>query len=188
MLGDETWQRYFTFTVVRNPYDRCLSRFYYSKKVEEDRGRAKAWDFGDLDQYMRYNPWFINENWAMYTQNDRVLVDFCVRYENLEEDLAEVSRRIGLERNVHEDMRSISAKRGLRPPTQASARLSEAERQMIWLLCAREIEMFGYRPDGAAAEAPGRDSALVPALVSALVSGLVSGFLPVLAALGAAPL
>ena len=70
---------------------------------------------------MRYNPWFINENWAMYTQNDEVLVDFFVRYEHLEADLAEVSRRIGLERNLYEDMRSISAKRGIRPASQRSA-------------------------------------------------------------------
>ena len=49
-------------------------------------GREKAWDFGNIDQYMRYNPWFINENWAMYTQADEVLVDFFVRYEHLEAD------------------------------------------------------------------------------------------------------
>ena len=155
MIGPETWERYFTFTIVRNPYDRCLSRFHYSKKVEEDRGKLRGWDLEDIDQYMRYNPWFINENWAMYTQNDEVLVDFFVRYEHLEADLAEVSRRIGLERNLYEDMRGISAKGGIRPPSQRSAGLTAAGRKMIGLLCAPEIERFGYRPeDDAAAEAP----------------------------------
>ena len=185
MIGSETWDRYFTFTIVRNPYDRCLSRFYYSKSVEEKRGRKKVWDFGNLDQYMRYNPWFINENWAMYTQDDEVLVDFIVRYERLEEDLAEISRRLGLERNIYEEMRSISAKRGLRPAADRSARLTAAGREMIGLLCAPEIEMFGYRPEGAAGEeAAAVRGALRPGVVSALVSGL----LPTLAALSAAPL
>ena len=143
MIGTEVWERYFTFTVVRNPYDRCLSRFYYSKKVYEDRGRDKAWDLEDIDQYLRYNPWFINENWEMYTRADRVLVDFIVRYERLEADLAEVSARLGLPRNLYEDMRAISAKKGIRPQTADPARLTEAGRQMVSLLCAPEIEMFG---------------------------------------------
>ena len=104
---------------MRNPYDRCLSRFYYSKKVYEDRGSEKAWDLEDIDQYMRYNPWFINENWAMYTQADEVLVDFFVRYEHLEADLAAVSARLGFERNVYDDMKAISAKKGIRPKAAA---------------------------------------------------------------------
>jgi hypothetical protein len=153
LVGPETWERYFKFTVVRNPYDRCLSRFYYSRKVEKER-RPKGWDLDDLDQYMRYNPGQINENWAMYTQRDEVLVDFIVRYERLEADLAVVSRRLGLPRNLHEDMRGVSAKRGLRPPAAApSARLSEAGRQMVALLCAPEIALFGYTPDGLAPSA-----------------------------------
>jgi hypothetical protein len=87
----------------------------------------------------------------MYTQNDEVLVDFLVRYEHLEADLAEVSRRIGLPGNLYDDMRGISAKRGLRPPaTRPSVRLSEAGRQMVALLCAPEIALFGYTPEGLA--------------------------------------
>ena len=156
MIGPETWERYFTFTIVRNPYDRCLSRFYYSKKVEEDRGKEKAWDFEDLDQYMRYNPWFINENWAMYTQNDEVLVDFFVRYEHLEEDLAEVepAHRPAAATSTRTCARSRpSAASGRRPPGPRP-RLTAAGRQMIGLLCAPEIEMFGYDPEDVAAEAP----------------------------------
>jgi hypothetical protein len=171
MIGREIWESYFTFAVVRNPYDRCLSRFYYTKKFEEER-RAKAWDLGSLDQFMRYNPGMINENWAMYTQNDEVLVDFLVRYEHLEADLAEASRRIGLERNLYEDMREVSAKRGLRPSAdKPSVQLSEAGRQMIALLCAPEIALFGYTPDGSA-PAPDRALRPVPGPAPALAPAL----------------
>ena len=193
MIGPETWERYFTFTIVRNPFDRCLSRFYYSKNVEEMRGREKAWDFEDIDQYMRYNPGFINENWAMYTRADKVLVDFFVRYEHLEEDLAEASRRIGLERNLYEDMRSISAKGGLRPSGRRSARLTPAGRRMVALLCAPEIAMFGYPPEAAPEPAPEpapetESRAAAPAPRPGPVSALVATFLPALAALGSVPL
>lgn len=153
MVGEEIWGSYFKFTIVRNPYDRCLSRFYYSKKVYEDRGKGRPWDLEDLDQYMRYNPWFINENWVMYTEADRPLVDFFVRYEHLEADLGAVSERLGFGRNVHEDLKSISSKRGIRPKSTApSVRLSPAGRDMVALLCAPEIELFGYSPDGFVAE------------------------------------
>ena len=43
------------------------------------------------------------------------MVDFVVRYETLEEDLAEVSARIGLEHNLYEDMKDIRAKGDFRP-------------------------------------------------------------------------
>ena len=149
MIGEEIWGSYFTFTIVRNPYDRCLSRFYYSKKVLEDRGKGRPWDLEDIDQYMRYNPWEINENWVMYTQSDRPIVDFFVRYEHLEADLGAVSERLGLGHNLHEDLKSISAKRGIRPQSSApSVRLSPAGRDMVSLLCAPEIALFGYSPDG----------------------------------------
>ena len=147
-VGAETWERYFSFTVVRNPFDRCLSRFYYDRNFQEGRGKGTVWDLDDLDQYLRYNPWFINENWAMYTQADKVLVDFFVRYERLEADLAEVSRRLGFPRNVYDDMKSISAKRCLRPKAAEPVRLSAAQRQMVELLCAPEIARFGYTADG----------------------------------------
>ena len=154
MIGAEIWERYFNFTIVRNPYDRCLSRFYYSRKVYEDRGREKAWDLEDIDQYLRYNPWFINENWAMYTRADEVLVDFFVRYEHLEADLAEVSARASASSATStRTCSAISAKRGLRPKAaRPSARLTAAGRQMVGLLCAPEIAMFGYTAEGFAAE------------------------------------
>ena len=29
IVGEPLWNQYFTFTIVRNPFDRILSRFYY---------------------------------------------------------------------------------------------------------------------------------------------------------------
>lgn len=150
MVGEEVWGSYFKFAAVRDPFDRCVSRYFYTRKYFDDTGAPEIWDRGSFDQFLRYHPEQINENWKMYTEHDRVTLDFLVRYEHLEEDLAVVSRKIGLEGNLHEDMQSIRAKGDYRPRgADGAPRLDERQRQLIALMCAKEIELFGYGGDGA---------------------------------------
>ena len=97
-----------------------------------------------------------------------------------------MSRRLGLECNVYEDMRGISAKRGLRPQAaKPSARLSAAGRQMVALLCAPEIAMFGYTAEGFA---PAAEEAPAAARASTRASTLASALFPALAALSGLPI
>lgn len=145
-LGEDIWSRYFTFTVVRNPYDRLVSRFFHRRTYGELDTDFELWDPQSFDQFIRYKAELINENWGLYTVKDRPIVDFCVRYEQLEADLAEVSKRIGLGSNVYDDMKTINSKTGIRPQRTHHSRIIEPRfRQIIAALCAAEIEQFGYR-------------------------------------------
>jgi hypothetical protein len=156
-VGEEIWRSYFKFAVVRNPFDRCVSRFYYTRKYFEDTGAAEIWDRDDFDQFLRYHPEQINENWRMYTEKDEIVLDRLVRYENLEEDLAEVSRRIGLPKNLYEDLRDIRAKGDYRPKgARPQDLLNDRQRRLVSILCRNEIETFGYEDAG---PGPGRLSA-----------------------------
>jgi hypothetical protein len=149
MIGPEIWDSYFKFTVVRHPIDRCLSRYFYSKQYEEDAEKIQVWDRASLDQFIRYRTHFINENWRMYTVMDRSILDFHARYETLEDDLAMVSDTLGLEHNIFEDMREIRVKASQRPrgkPDQDV--ISDRHRDLICALCAKEMDLFGYRADG----------------------------------------
>lgn len=153
LLGDEVWNSYFKFAVVRNPYDRMLSRFYWSMKARP--GNREIWGIEALDQFLRYRAEYVNENWLIYTSGDRLLVDDVVRFENLEGDLGRISERIGIDHNVHDDMKSIHAKSDFRPkesglgdiePVAPGLAIRSADAAIIGALCAREIETFGYAP------------------------------------------
>jgi hypothetical protein len=150
-LGARIWDEYFKFTIVRDPFDRMLSRFFWSMKARP--AHREVWQIETLDQFLRYRAEYVNENWLIYTRGDALMVDDVVRYENLEEDLGRVSAHIGLDHNLHEDMRQIRAKGDFRPGKQGGRDrhvIDASAARIIGDLCAKEIEAF--YPSRAAAE------------------------------------
>jgi len=148
-LGEEVWDSYFKFTVVRNPFDRAVSRYFYTKRYFGENGLPEFWDRDSFDQFLRYHAELINENWRMYTYRDDIIVDEVARFEHLETDLASISARIGLEHNLYEDLREIRAKSDYRPDgATPGTMLDPAHVELIALLCSKEIERFGYAVAG----------------------------------------
>ena len=149
-LSPEVWNSYFKFTIVRNPFDRMLSRYFWTMKARPDN--REDWKIETLDQFLRYKADCVNENWLIYTRADELLVDDVVHFESFEADLARISPRLGLDHNLFEDMKSIHAKGNFRPEDGAkkadkkkpAAVIGPNERAIIERLCAREIEAFRY--------------------------------------------
>jgi hypothetical protein len=146
--GPEVWDSYFKFTIIRHPYDRIVSGFFYMKEMIPLRSIPHYHDLECFDQFIRYRAQDINWNWHIYTENDQILVDHVVRYEHLRDDLELVSERIGLDCNLYDDMRTIRAKSEYRPRcARSSDFLTERHKQVISTLCAKEMSLFGYAGD-----------------------------------------
>ncbi len=131
-LPDAIWDNYFKFTIERDPFDKAISRYYWSTKEPRP----------DLTEYLDAAPVKLLSNWNIYTINDRIAVDFVVRYESLDDDLAYVSERLGLPEPLALP-RAKSAHRKSRE--HYSHLLSPAARQRIEIACAKEMTAFGYR-------------------------------------------
>ncbi|MBF5058092.1 hypothetical protein Y5W_03386 [Alcanivorax sp. 521-1] len=142
LVGERTWSDYRTFTVVRNPYDRAISFYYHEKKLAGERG-----DFPSFADFLRKHASHLHANWEKYTERGAVLVDDLVRYEELGPDLASLSERLGLPENVHDVMKSISAKGSFRPSTAGDrySLLDDESVGLLSLLCKPEIDLLGYR-------------------------------------------
>jgi len=95
------WDDYLIFTIERNPWDKCVSRYYHSKGIFEPKYKKeltfKMW----FDYFVNRieNPWVTTAwgseapyNYPRYANpwTNELLVNKICRYEQLEDDLSEV--------------------------------------------------------------------------------------------------
>lgn len=148
ILGRRRWDDYFSFAIVRNPWDLMVSCYEWwlqkADRYPHIREQADAVRrLGSFEAFLR-SPWGsqrINqfngdiEDW--YMDGDRQIVDFIARFEHLDEDWPEICRRIGVEpfpiahenRTQRRDYRSY---------------YTDETRALVAHRFARTIERFGY--------------------------------------------
>jgi hypothetical protein len=139
-LGWWKWRRYFKFCVVRNPYDKEISAFFYNRR------RTLGADGGGEDLRQSFLSYLERANPVcddtFYLFKGRFALDAVVRYERLHEDLEAVCRRLRL---PWEPERLPRFKAGIRPADATAASLySEAARAIVERHHADSIARFGY--------------------------------------------
>jgi len=130
-MCDEIWNTYFKFCFERNPFDKAISRYYWSTSEP----RPKIYDYLSAAQ-IKYLT-----NWDIYTINDQVAADFVGRYENLADDLAVVANKIG----IPGPLNLPQAKSGYRQNREHYSHVLDPQsRARIELVCAKEITALNY--------------------------------------------
>ena len=140
-LPEEVWRSYLKFSIVRNPFDRVVSTYYWHTRKD-----AKKAQFPDLETFVLSSPEVILSNRRKLSVDGAQATDVMIRYEHLAEDLGTLSDRLGLPENIHDVMSQIQTKANLRPPRSLDVEYRNAPRaiQLISLLAAPEIETYGY--------------------------------------------
>ena len=134
-LPASVWNSYFKFCVERNPWDKVLSHYYMAA--------SRADGSLSLDQYLSKGRFPIN--YFRYTDRSGalIIVDRVVRYENLNNDLAEVFSQVKVAFNGSLGVRAKSDYRTDRRPYQSA--FNDGQRRIVEQAFAREIELHGYR-------------------------------------------
>ena len=78
-VGEAIWRSYFKFAFDRNPWDRQVSWYLYKTKSKRVRP--------SFERFMSSRARAYVSNYAIYTLDGSLAVDFVGRYESLEEDL-----------------------------------------------------------------------------------------------------
>jgi hypothetical protein len=130
-VSEEIWSTYFKFCFERNPYDKAISRYYWT--AQEPRPPISKF-LDDLETT------FLT-NWDIYTINDHIALDFVGRYENLLEDMEAVRNRLGLPEEI-----MMPKAKGMHRENRDhySAVLDSSARKRIEVVCAKEIAALGY--------------------------------------------
>ena len=96
------WDSFFKFTIVRNPWDEWVSRFYFKNKnlhkldiSDEDFPRIKKRFHQFLENSRINGP--LNHNYNYYfNHKGELLADYYIKFENLEKDYQTVCEKLDI--------------------------------------------------------------------------------------------
>ena len=147
IIGDQLWTSLFTFSVVRNPFDRAASLYLYYKNTE----KIAVGDFKDFCQAIQGSLFWAEQNrphppmWRtqksyLFDRQNNLLVSEVGRYESFEKFLDIVRKKTGLLLpNTHINNFSIGKPRkGLRDIYEPSTA------RIISDYFQEDFEAFGY--------------------------------------------
>ena len=142
-LDPAVWASYYKFCVVRNPFDRMISMFYFRRRgnrggIDVDRQQSDAEQF---EHWLKTTT--LPSDKEAYTIDDKLCMDFIARYERLHADLERICGDLGL---PWRPSQLQQFKAGARPPeATVRAMYSDAARAVVAQTYAFELETFGYR-------------------------------------------
>jgi hypothetical protein len=150
VLGGDFWQAAFTFSFVRNPWDRFLSIYFfrvrngeiaptlsfteYARQMYAPRYRGRA----TLHSYPAY---YYSMSDYLLDPDGNLLVDFVGRYETRQSDLAVVADRLGVE------FSGLHLQRAAPEGRHYSEYYDPESWEIVARVYAEDIERFGYAPE-----------------------------------------
>ena len=159
----EIYDKFITFTFIRNPWDRLVSYYHYWIRKDKDSLHQRVMkSFESFAEYLThlmqqdylpipqddlavykfyYNPLPSPDPQIDYVvdNNDKFIVDFIGRFENLAEDFCYICNILGL--NVELPEHNISAH------DDYKSYFNDQQRKYVENLYKRELEVFNYTFD-----------------------------------------
>lgn len=160
-IGDEIWNSYFKFTVIRNPYDKLISGYYFLREHDKRNGKLSRIfillirkislenvlnKLRRKDEVEMFRKWIADggglHDKNKYLMDGEVCVDFFIRYENMHQDMNEICERLDIPFNPCEIPQFKKGVRKYNIPVKDyydEVTIAKVKEQYPW-----EIERFNY--------------------------------------------
>jgi len=127
-LGKEKFDEYLKFCVIRNPYDKMVSRYYWTQSKLSFKEFVKTHHTNNL---------------KIHSINEKSVCDYFIRYEYLEEDIKTLCKKLKI------DSYDISLlpkhKSGIRKSKKHWSEYYDDEtKKIVYNKHKKEFELFGY--------------------------------------------
>lgn len=148
LVGRDRWERYFTFAFIRNPWDLVVSAYHFEQQYlarpdvarsETDRVEALRRSY-DFDRFVRIYPLLEPADMSamIVDENERCIVNYIGRFENLDSDYSEICARIGIPKPTLSHENQSMGRHDYR------SYYSDETREIVARYFARDIRNFNY--------------------------------------------
>ena len=145
---ESEWGNCEKISVIRNPYDRIISKYRYQVSTKKT-----SFSFAD---WVRAHCNALNENKSQYFIGEEMIINRFIRFESLQSDIAQ------LEHDYPSSLPGLSqltSKVKAKSAAESSGTLRDdylgkdsALREIIFNRCRWEFDFFGYDPEGGRAD------------------------------------
>ena len=150
IYGKETFNEYFKFAFVRNPWDRAYSAFRYLKAGGWNEN-DKAWAEQNLNEFTDFNDfavnWLNSDNIKKHLHfkpqfefvcdtNNNILTDYIARFENINEEFNILTNKLGLN--------STLGKHNTNPAQGYTEIYSDKAIESVANVYKTDIDLFNY--------------------------------------------
>jgi len=143
-IGEEIFNQYLKFCVIRNPYDTIISAYFWSKAYYNITHDFKTY----CKQYCKQNMVSRNNNYIRHDNNrlfidNQPVCDYYIRYEHLKEDTTQLLEKLGITNYNLDDL--PHHKGGFRPKDKPYQEYYDDEtRELVYETFKQIIDMFHY--------------------------------------------
>jgi len=128
---------YYSFTIERNPWDKCVSAFHWHDKIKPHLTK------NGFKEYLKTSYALLPCDYELYSIDGKIAVDKVFKYENLEEIIPTLNEKFNLDIDPSL-MSSIKMKGGLRKDNHYSDFYDNELKELVAEYFIKEIVEFGY--------------------------------------------
>lgn len=147
LIGEKLWNNIFTFSMVRNPWDRFLSLYRFRRQYKNS---LKAVNFKEYVMMLdtptkipsspfQYFGYYLPQVEYLFDSNNTSLVDKIYKFEEREAALTEIGQRLGL--HFDAKMKIVPSRKDDKPYQE---HYDAESREVIAQFFRDDIERFGY--------------------------------------------
>ena len=131
---------YYKFCIVRNPYDRFVSRYFWDLKINEIPKNITFEQYIINESKKKINK--MNDDWYdRCTLDGKPICNFYIRFDNYDEDVKVVLKKLGIENKKIERINENK----LKPERNYREYYNNNTKKILYDNCKKEIEFFKYK-------------------------------------------
>ncbi len=149
-VGQENFDRFFKFSLVRNPWDKAVSQYAYMKRRPDLRKWVGMRRWTSFKQYLELIQSRKHVQWEeqyrfLFDDDGNQLVDFIGRFEDFDAEVERILKKI-VEKTGRLELAHLQVPHANKSLRAAYQTYYDSESQaMVRAIYQRDIELFNYR-------------------------------------------